>query len=487
MHARKRLAGMLIPLGALILAVVQIAIPAGSAHAASTSHAAGPVVDQPGTAAAGANLLGVSPGVSGLTLTTTIGESEAALQHDEAQAKSATLDLGSLGLVLATTTFCGVSSLPESRQPQPLKADSDTGPHHASMSTAGPAGKETVSAIPAPESASATTTSVEQSLPGVFAITGNSTAQVHFVKGQGQHATSTVNENLSLLGGLVKFDGMTWQATRAAGTSSTRSTSFSFGKVTLGGVPVKAPSDAPGKTIASVNQVLAPFGLTLLQPQRSTNERTGAVSIGPMTLRFRGSSIERTLVSPVVNAVISLEDLIAKHSTAGSNCADFRQLLFNVGTNVETLLNVGLAISEGAGVLDFDFGGATASARTAAEFNSPFGGGGPTDPTGAGHSPPIASRPASPSQNHQLPQAAGAGTGSTPSGSGPTVAAPDATNTATTIICRSTSDAGSQHCWRGLATVASGAALVVGAGLLGLDLYSTRRRRPLLRRRYRRV
>lgn len=479
MERTRWVGALLVPVSAIALCVAQVAL-----HTVPARAAAAPV--EPGAAAAGANLLGVSPGVSGLTLTTTFGESTAALEHAESQAKSASVDLGSLGLVLATSTFCGVSDLPKKNQPQPLVADSDTGPRAASHDTAGQ-GRESVMARRNPESAAATTTSVSEALPGIFEVTGHSTAAVRFDASTGQTANSSVTEDVTMLGGVVKLRGLNWQARRRAGATTTRSTHFSFGQVTIGGVPL-APSTSPAAELKAINTALAPFGFSFLRPTTSFNHRTGAVSIGPLVLRFRGSSIEKTLVSPGVNAVISLENLLAKQSKPGANCAEFSQLLYNIGTNIETLLNVGLSISEGAGVLDIDFGGATASAQKAASYDNPFGpGGSPTTPPGAGSTGGPAP-PASGSSSSTAPAGSGVGAGSGQASKGGAVTSNQgAALTASRVVCRSTSTAGSQRCWRGLATIGSGAALATGVGLLAADLYFTRRRRPLLRRRYRRV
>lgn len=478
MRRRRWVGAVLVPVGVLSLCAAQVALRGLPAQAASQ-----PL--QPGTAAAGANLLGVSPGVSGLTLTTTIGESSAALEHEQSQSKSAIVDLGSLGLVLATNQFCGRSSLPESEQPRPITADSETGPHLADKSTAPGIGQEHVAATTNPKAASASTTSIGESLPGIFTVTGTSNASVRFIPGKGQVATSTVTEDVTLLKGLVKLEGMSWRASRTAGTSSSRMTHFSFGQVTLGGVPMKASTSSTAAGIKAINKVLAPFGFAFLQPTQTENTETGAVSIGPMTLRFHGSSLDRTLVSPAVNAVIGLENLLAKNSTAGPDCLQIRQLIYNASTNVESLLNVGLAISEGAGNLDVDFGGATAAAQNATNYTNPFGGSGPpTNPLGNASSPPPSQTQPSINAN---PPITDPGTATVPPSTGvPQVATPTG-NVVGKTVCRSTSTVGSQHCWRGIATIASVIALGTGGVLLALDLYATRSRRPLLRRRYRRV
>jgi hypothetical protein len=459
MRHRRRWAGaILVPAGALVLAMVE---PAGSASAA---HARTRI--EPGTAAATASVLGITPGVSGLTLSATIGESSAAFQHTETQAKSGTLDLGSLGLVLATSQFCGRPELASDEQPHPIAADSETGPRHATRGTKG-LGYESVAVDTDPESAVATTTTIDQQLPGLVWVRGRSRASVRYVDGVAQVATSTVTEDVTLLGGKIRFEGMHWTARRTSGSSTTRSTDFSFGRVTIGGVPMSAPDAAPQTTISLINKVLAPLGLLAVQPVRSTNHHSGAVAIGPFTLRFSGSALERSILKPTVNNVIAVETLLKKIGRPGSNCADIRQLIDNLDDNIGSLGNIVLEIAAGAGSLDLQFGGVAAAAQNAPNFLNPFGQGGVPPPIGGGPT-------TSAGTGSRLPSASPPGTtavsGGEPTGATPAVAA-------AAPRCVSTSPSRAHSCWHGLATVAASGALAVGVALLVADAAVTRRRR----------
>lgn len=455
---RRRLAGLvLIPAGALVLGIIEPAVDASAAHSAPRI--------EPGTAAATADVLGVSPAVSGLQLSATIGESSAAYQHTETQAKSGTLDLGSLGLVLATSEFCGRPELASEDQPHPLTADSEDGERRLTHGTKG-FGEEAVSVESDPESASATTTTIEAKLPGVVSVRGRSHAAVRYVDGREQVASSSVTENISLLGGKVSFDGMRWTARRTSGVATTRETHFSFGRVTIDGVPLAAPDSAPAATIAAVNTALAPAGLSVLEPVRSTNRHTGAVAIGPFTLRFSGSPVERSVLKPGADGVVTLENLAKSLGSPGDDCAQVRELIENLRNNSGTLVHVALAIAQGAGALDLQFGGVAAAAQDPAVFANPFGtGGAPAAP------PAVDAGPAS--LGPHVPTAHPAG--SVASIGGPT-ALPPAVAVASQH-CVSASPSHAHSCWRGLATVASTGALAVGVVLLVTDVALTRRRR----------
>jgi hypothetical protein len=290
---------------------------------------------------------------------------------------------------------------------------------------------------------------------------------VRYIEGRLQVATSRVTEDLTLLGGAVRLEGMRWTARRIVGASETRRTTFSFGRVLIGGVPLEAPNSTPDATINAINTVLAPAGLSVRKPVRSTNRHTGAVAIGPFVLRFSGSSPERTIFKPVTDAFITLENVATSLGSQGDDCTKVRQLISNVFNNNVTLVHVALAIAQGAGALDLQFGGVAAGAQNPPSYTNPFATGDlPSAPpgiglggTGAGSRRPI-SQPTS---------AALAGTGSA-SEIPPTVAV-------AAQRCVSTSPSRAHSCWHGLATVAAGGALAVGIALLITDVVVTRRRR----------
>jgi hypothetical protein len=462
MRTRRWSGVVLAAAGALVLAVVEPAVGASADKGA-------PKRVEPGTAAATASVLGISPAVSGLQLSATIGGSTAAYQHTETQAKSGTLDLGSLGLVLASSEFCGRPELPAKSQPHPLTADSQDGEQHLTHGTKG-FGQESVDVDPDPASATATTTTIDQKLPGVVSIRGRSRAAVRYVDGRLQVASSSVTEDLTLLGGAVRLEGMRWTAKRTSGLSTTRSTDFSFGRVFIGGVPLEAPDSAPRLTIAAINTVLAPAGLSVREPARTANPHTGSIAIGPFTLRFSGSSVERKVFGPVADGVVTLENLAKSLGSPGSDCTKIRQLISNVGNNNSTLAHVALAIAQGAGALDLQFGGVAAAAQDPAVYANPFG---PSDLPSIAPGLGLGSPHGAPQPPSVKPPAAVL-PGSPPAALPPTVAA-------ASEHCVSTSPARAHSCWHGLATVASTGALAVGIALLVADIAVTRRRRTNLR------
>ena len=458
--------------GALTLAGAQIVAPA---HAATANVA-------PGIATAGGALLGVIPGVSGLTLTTTYGEARAAYEETQSEATSATVDLGGLGYFLANEPTCG-NTLPEKDQPQPLSANSGSG-NATSTSGAGSAAAEEVTVSQKPEQARAVTSMVSEGLNGILAVTGQSVASVHYLTGTEQEADATVTENVELLGGMVEMEGMSWTASWHAGATKADFGNFNLGQVTVNHVPL-SPGVPTAAAVAAINNVIGPFGFTVTQP--ATSADPSSVTVAPLVLRFSGSAVERTLIHPAVAAVTDLEATLNSYAQAGQDCTKLPQLIYSVSNNLNSVVNLSLAIAQGAGSLNFDLGGVNAGVANLPAFVDPFGGGNPLA-SGPASSLPAAVTGSAPvtAASVAAPSATAGALPSIGSARGPVAPTGAAALPATELLsCRTTSPAGSPRCWRGVATVAAGVLLAGGSGLFAADVVygRRRRRRPSLEER----
>lgn len=483
---RKGIAAVSMTVGAVLLIGAEVGLPAR----ASTK----PV--QAGVATAGSAVLGVIPGVSGLALTTTFGESEAAYEETQSEGTSAAIDLGGLGYLLANSSFCG-NTLPEKDLPQPVKANSGDGASSPSGGLPGVA-QQQVSVKPSPEQAQATTTLVSATLPGILSVKGESNASVYYQANTEQEADSSVTADISLLGGLVDLDGATWTASRHSGAKEVNSGNFTLGKVTIGGVPLGIPNVSTAAAVAAINQAIGLLGFNVTLPTTTTGP--GGATVGPLVIHFSGSAVERTIVNPVVNSVTDLEGELNKYSTPGEDCSQFPQLLYNLNNNVDTVINLALAISRGSGSLDLNLGGANAQVSDLPNFVNPFGSaastanplGGPSDGVvsssgftspgldsggsiGTGFSSPGAS---------SLPSTGGLDTPTNPVGStgaaGPAARGGSSAGpvTAGATVCRSSNPGASASCSSSPATLAAALLLAGGGAVLAADVvYGHRRRR----------
>jgi hypothetical protein len=483
-------------MGAAGLVAAQFEFAAGPAGAASATVT-------PWTAAANSAVLGVVAQASGLSLTTTAGQASTAYLQNEAQATSARINLGGLGVLLANSPLCGTEYYPESAQPQPLTADTANGA--ASTSNNSAAGNEAVGVSAAPEYATAATTPVTQTLSNVVDVTGTATSAVRYLAGTEQEADAAVTENVSLVGGLVQMDGLSWTASQHSGHTDVSTGTFSFGSVTIDahGIPLTLPSsEAPATVVQEINAVIGLFGLTLVLPVSSTDPATQTVAIGPLQLHFTGSPLDNSLLAPTAKGVSDLENLLATESGSGADCSNIQDLLGQLANPSDTVINVGLGALEGAGGIDLDFGGASADTQAAPDFTDPFDVSGSVSPP-LTPLPPVPSAPTTLAKGPSSTAALSVGATS-PGSSSSTVASPatpvaaqSPTATQTTVglggsrpaafaasvgdlvRCVTTSPAGSPGCSRGLGSLAAGVVVVLGGGLLAADIrhsHRTRRR-----------
>ncbi|HET7522536.1 MAG TPA: hypothetical protein VFJ79_00170, partial [Acidimicrobiales bacterium] len=373
-RARRR-NGMVLLVGIGALALPQILGP--PARAADSV--------QPWEAAANAAVVGVAPSTGGIYLTSTVGEAHAAYDQTESQATSAAVDLGGLGYVLASLSFCGQTSYPLSKQPQALVADSTDGASdktaqaqlYPGLTTPPGTGTEHVAVSPAPEQADAQTYPVAQSIPGVLDVQGVAESEVRYVAGQSQQADASVSEDVSLLGGKVTIEGLKWSASQQRGAAApTGTASFSYGSVTitaLGGLPVSIPGSVPFDTaMKAVNDALATVGITVAPPARSVDPGTGAISISPLQLHFSGSALDDDLASPAIGPLTQIVNLANGQVSHGSDCTNLKELLGQLTSGPETLLDLIVSSFSGAGAVDVYLGGASAETIPSPGFSNPF-------------------------------------------------------------------------------------------------------------------
>ena len=481
--------------GAAGLVLSQVALPSARAEGSV----------QPWEASANSALVGISPSSSGVYLTSTIGQAYAAYDQTETQATSALVNLGGLGYAVASSPICG-QSYPLSKQPQSLTADSANGPSsttaqaqlYPGVTTPRGSGTEHVSVSSKPESAEARTYPVTEIVPGVVQLEGIAQSEVHYIDGQAQEASSSVNEDLSLLGGKVAINGLTWSASQQRSNSNpTNQVAFSYSSIVVTGVgpiPLTIPGSVPiGTALGEVNSLLAVLGVSVSAPAESVDPGTGAVSMSPLQVHFGGSVLDNQLATPVIGPLTELVNAFNGQVTHGTDCSDVKNLLGELSTAPETGLNLLISGFSGAGAVDMFFGGASADTIAAPSFSNPFDFGGSLGAT-----------PLPPSSGSGLPLTvpdsgvvgvAGSGPG-TPLANSPTAASPNAATagspgaqrsprTAGVVKCVTTSPTGGSGCWRGLATWAAAAVVVLGGGLLAADvLYG--HRQPSSRRRRRR-
>ncbi|MBV9413255.1 MAG: hypothetical protein JO148_16810 [Acidimicrobiia bacterium] len=474
-------AAVLLMAGAIGAGVSQLAAPAARASSSSSSPG-------PWEASANAAVIGVAPSTGGISLTTYLGQATTAYVQSESQASSAFLNLGGLGYVLGASPVCPglLPPYPVSKQPQALAADSANGSSNKTSqaqlypgsNTPPGVGTEHVEVTTDPVYAFAKTYPFSQTVPGVLDVSGWATSTVRYVADAGQQADSSVVENISLLGGKIVLEGLKWSASQHAGSTTQSKGTFSYGSITISGVPgvpITIPGNVPIDTaLKTVNAVLAVVGMTVNAPKESIDPGTGGVSIGALQLHFSGSATDNLLVGPAFGPLTDLINLFNGQTGTGLDCTQIKNFLGQVARPTETVLQVLLGGVAGSGAVDVYLGGATADTIAAPSFGDPFA----FSPPGAASAQPPAAATANPagSAPASLPSVLGASASAAPAAAPGVPAQPVAL--AGSTKCVTTSPAGSGGCWRGLGTWAGGAAVVLGGLLLYADMRKSRRIRP---------
>lgn len=492
-------------LAAAVVVAGSMAVIAGQALVGSVP---GAVADPPppGSASAQASVLSIVAQTAGAPFTVNFGEASSAYVQTEDEAKSATVDLGGLGFVLSELPVCGQPALPLKDQPQVLSIDSanETGTKH-SQGNVGGLGTETVQATTSPQSASSRT-EAGVTLGSLLSVSASGRTRVSYDSSGQQEATATVTEAVSIAGGLIRLEGLTWQATNRSGVEADSSASFHIGAVVIGGVsqPLDlSPALPSAMVIGAVNQLLTPFGFSISLPAMPAGASGGRAAMSPLNLHFAGSPADQVVVGPVSTLVSGVEAALKGASTNGSNCAQITNLVGNLSNIGDTVANLVLGIAQGAGGLDINLGGVNAETAAQALYTNPLAASGgsplvlaPTDQPGgangsgstdAGGSAQIASGPTAGTGDvggagSAAPDVAGPASGKNDLPGAPSGGARIAS--ATAFQCRSTSPAGSPGCWTGMGVVAGSVAVVSAGGMLAADLAYGRR---YMRRRRRRA
>ncbi|HEX3795597.1 MAG TPA: hypothetical protein VHV57_13980 [Acidimicrobiales bacterium] len=471
-HRRRgglRLVASLVLVSAGVTVLVAAQLPALPSTATAS------VPSEPGSAFATSTVLAANPEYGGLSLIVRAGESTASYTGTQGVADSQAVNLGYIGgLLSAPATTCLPTGSATSTSPtaalDPLEAASAAG----ASTTSKYDGVEAVTVNPSPESAGATTQVLPASIPGLLTINANAVAHVKYDSGQDQEADATSTVSISLLGGAVTLNGLTWTANELSGSTDTAAASFSMTSVTVAGKTTKIASAADlAPVITLVNKVLAIAGITLIEPVESTDSVTGTVAISPLELELTGTALTNTVLDKLNNTETTVEKAISKALEAG-NVACLTSIAGYLGDG-ELIAGIVEGIMAGGGVIDLDIGGASADTADAPNF---------VDPLTDGSSASADAGQSLPSQG--LGSDSGFDSGGLSSAPSTTVASgttghgdqPQASASAPAALvrCVSSSPAARPGCWSGAAPVAAGVLLILGGLLFAADIVRSRRK-----------
>ena len=306
-----------------------------------------------GMAKATAVVAKVAPGVGALELGVTTGVAVAETSNSLSQYQSQALDLGLIGTTL-TADGCREATIGADDLPQPLRVDNrngDTVEQRDEFPVAGTVlgGGRLRSEAKTTPSSKASATGVGLAVDPLLRFDGgHAVAETEVLPGEGRVARASVDASIDIAG-VVRLDGLRWDAFHRTGTERVVDGSFSIAAAEVGGVPF--PGDELEPVEAAANTLLAFSGITIDFPKvERFEEPTDLVRVTPMRIVLRDSPAGGLLLGPGLNASREQREQLFDDLTAAF-CDAAGALL--VG-------DIAVSVASGTGFLAFEIGGAEA-------------------------------------------------------------------------------------------------------------------------------
>jgi hypothetical protein len=313
-----------------------------------------------GTGDAVAQVLSVSPALSGENLGIETGVSIAGYQGTDGQAQAQIVTSALLGDFKVSLPGTGIL------------AESSGSVTNQSTTLAGANGEGggVLNASAAQSTGTATSKLASFNLPSVVSVSGaQSSATTSIVNGQTRQAVATSSiGSVSLLGGLVSLNGLQWTATQSTGAQSVQKGTFGISSISLAGKTVSIPVGGLNGAITLINAGSAKTGLRLGLPTQVIGS-DGSVQETALSLGLDNSALGKEVVSPYINTIQPVRTLLNTVLT---------KLDPTLGES-DLVLEIVLSVLAGEGSLDIDLGGAYATTNGTAYVN-PLDGGAASSP-----------------------------------------------------------------------------------------------------------
>ena len=409
--------------------------------------ASGQEAIEPGTGNAYAQGVKVDPRSGRLSFGITYGLALAGHQNNVAIAEARSVDLGVIGTTLAGEGCDGGDpTLPKEDQPQPLvvRSTDEGGGEEQVESENGVEKRAAASAEPVARSVATTAASGDPAVVQIGAT--RSITESGVIDGARVARAITEVSGVSFAGGQVALKGLRWEAAFQTAPAEEASGSFTIEGIEVAGERLPLPEDNPAEQLAEANAVLEPLGFRITPP--TVRNESGIQFVDPMRIGIVPSAQRESVLGPVFNGLQPVRESVFD-ALIEADCGNASYI---------TVLDIVLNSVTGAGSLNIELGGVTASSK-AIELTSFLGG------LGAAPSlPPLSSGGSSPSLG-------ASGTGSSLSG-GSSAATGSAAPTPPTPAA--TSPAGESRGEQAIADVepltGSRGGALAGVGLGGLAL-----------------
>lgn len=318
---------------------------------------------QAGSGNSFAQTIQLDPRTAGLSYQMTFGASLASHQNTVSRAQAQTANMGVIGSALVAPGCDGADpAISPETLPTPVKVDSrEPGAAEGKTERTG-SWEQTARASEKPFGESFTKLSPVD-IGGIITFEGGSTRTTSGLdqKDKPQATAETNIAGISILGGLVKLDGLRWRsASRPNETDPT--TMFSIESVKIAGV--EAPNADALSLLDTANLVLVPLGIYIGTPKIHTDG--GTTFVDPLRIAIIESKTRDMIAAQIVKAAQPLREQVFGFMLDNAPC-EYSPASLILVTDI-------LALSvTGGGSIGVNFGGTQAAARPFQAATLPFG------------------------------------------------------------------------------------------------------------------
>lgn len=347
-----------VAVAAAALSVMLLTDPGSAAPAAAADF-------NPGTGSATAIGYKVNPTNGNLSFGVTVGESIAGHQNTGATGQSRAINTGVIGVTLAGEACDGGDpTLAAEDQPQPLivrTGDKGAEKGVSEFELGVPSGLEKFARATEMPWAQAITTIAPLGDPATIFINGGRTISTSgVVNGNTREATArTELGTVSLGGGVITLEGLTWEAVNRTGAVNEHFGTFTVGAIELAGQKMTLPGDAFDQ-MSALAAILGPLGFEITSP--AIRFAQGVEFVDPLVIAVVPSPQRDGLTLPILKALQPLREQIVDALIA-QDCGN---------STYVTVADVVLGSVTGAGALGLELGGVRATTADFKKFQ--FGG-----------------------------------------------------------------------------------------------------------------
>jgi hypothetical protein len=337
---------------AAVAIVVGVATEPGSAAPTETPF-------NKGTGSATALGYKVNPTNGNLSFGITFGEAIAGHQNTAATGQSRAINLGVIGVTLAGEGCDGGDpTLPNDQQPQPVIARSgEDGAAEGKTETEKPGGIDKFARATTDPFAEAITTIGPMGDPATLFINGGRTITHSGIIGGNTREALARTElgTVSIGGGQILLQGLTWEAIHRSGAVNETIGTFSIGSVSIGGALQSLPGDG-FQQAAALNDLLKPLGLSISPPL--VRKEQGIVFVDPLKIGIIPSPERDTVLGGIVGGAQPIRAAVTDALLA-ADCGNAAYI---------TVGDVVLGSFTGAGALGLELGGVQATTSEFKQF-----------------------------------------------------------------------------------------------------------------------